>query len=65
MNGLHVVQEVRIAQGLLDTMCDGMARDRGAGTNFERWINLGIARFETTEVMNAIIDLVYLSRERL
>lgn len=44
---------------------DGMARDRGAGTNFERWINLGIARFETTEVMNAIIDLVYLSRERL
>ena len=44
---------------------DGMVRDRGAGTNFERWINLGIARFETTEVMNAIIDLVYLSRERL
>ena len=44
---------------------DGMARDRGAGTNFERWINLGIARFESTEVMNAIIDLVYLSRERL
>ncbi len=46
-------------------LTDGMARDRGAGTNFERWINLGIARFENVEVMNAIIDLVYLSRERL
>jgi hypothetical protein len=46
-------------------LSDGMARDRGAGTNFERWINLGIARFENVEVMNAIIDLVYLSRERL
>ena len=46
-------------------LTDGMARDRGAGANFERWINLGIARFENIEVMNAIIDLVYLSRERL
>jgi hypothetical protein len=46
-------------------LSDGMARDRGAGANFERWINLGIARFENVEVMNAIIDLVYLSRERL
>ena len=46
-------------------LTDGMARDRGAGTNFERWINLGIARFESVEVMNAIFDLVYLSRERL
>jgi hypothetical protein len=40
-------------------------RDRGAGMNFERWINAGIARFENAEVMNAIFDLVYLSRERL
>lgn len=46
-------------------LSDGMARDRGAGANFERWINMGIARFENVEVMNAIIDLVYLSRERL
>ena len=46
-------------------LSDGMVRDRGAGSNFERWINLGIARFETVEVMDAIIDLVYLSRERL
>lgn len=46
-------------------LSDGMMRDRGAGLNFERWINAGIARFENAEVMNAIFDLVYLSRERL
>ena len=46
-------------------LTDGMVRDRGAGANFERWINLGIARFENVEVMDAIIDLIYLSRERL
>lgn len=44
---------------------DGMMRDRGAGNNFERWINLGIARFDNPQVMDAIFDLVYLSRERL
>ncbi len=44
---------------------DGMMRDLGAGRNFERWINLGIARFENQKTLDAIIDLVYLSRERL
>lgn len=44
---------------------DGFMRDLGAGRNFERWINLGIARFDTQETLNAIFDLVYLSRERL
>ncbi len=44
---------------------DGMMRDLGAGRNFERWINRGIAKFESQEVLNAIFDLVYLSRERL
>ena len=44
---------------------DGFMRDLGAGRNFERWINMGIARFDKQKTLDAIFDLVYLSRERL
>lgn len=46
-------------------LSDGMIRDRGIGQKIEDWINRGIVRFDSGKTLNAIFDLVALSRERL